>query len=93
MNKVKSFKYMKANGSISNRKVYIIHEGATSYIGFDLLKLTQEESDLVEKVFEKKPITPPPAPGSTRLDYMKLGINKAIFQKAYRTFLKSRIVN
>lgn len=89
--KLQAFKYRNAKGEIANRNVYIIHEDALSIVGFDFNKLSESEKRVVHKVFDSHDITPPPAPGTTSLNYATLGINKSIFNKAYRNFLKQNI--
>ena len=89
--KIKEFLYIKDDGPKSKRKLYIVHENAEIYTGFDFNYLTTAEQNVVRKVFDNLQISPPPLPGSTRIDYTKLGINKAIFTKIYRTFKKSNI--
>lgn len=89
--KLTSFRYTNAKGEIANRNVYIIHEDAISIIGFDFNKLSESEKKVVHKVFDDHEITPPPPPGTTSINYGTLGINKSIFNKAYRNFLKSNM--
>lgn len=90
-NKIIEFIYVKDDGSKSKRKLYIVHEDAEVYTGFDFNYLNASEQRVVHKVFDNLQITPPPPPGSTKIDYTKLGVNKAIFVKSYRTFKKGNI--
>lgn len=87
-----NFNYRKDNGELSSRQLYIVHEDSNYYTGFDFSYLNDAEKNVVQSVFDSKPITPPPIPGTTRINYMNLGVNKAIFIKSYRTFLKRNIV-
>ena len=89
--KIVAFKYRNAKGEIANRNVYKVHEDALSIVGFDFNKLSESEKKVIHKVFDKLDVTPPPAPGTTSINYATLGVNKAIFNKAYRNFLKENI--
>jgi hypothetical protein len=89
--KMVAFTYHNEKGQVAKRYVYKVHEDESSIVGFDFNKLTESEKKVVHKVFDSFEITPPPAPGTTSLNYASLGINKAIFNKAYRTFLRKNI--
>ena len=90
--KMIAFTYKNEKGNVSRRNVYKVHEDALSIVGFDFTKLSTAEQKVVHKVFDSMDITPPPEPGTTSINYATLGINKAIFNKAYRTFKKSSII-
>lgn len=90
--KLKYFKYRKDSGEVTDRQLYVVHENNSYYTGFEFSYLTENERNVVRKVFDSLPITPPPPSNSTRIDYTALGVNQAIFKKSYRTFKKSNII-
>ena len=89
--RITTFVYHNEKGITSSRKVYKVHEDSDVIVGFDFNKLTPQERSVVHKVFDSMPVDLPPAPGTTSINYAALGINKAIFNKAYRTFNKRNI--
>ena len=94
MEKIKNFIYQKADGSVSHRSVYLVHEDASYYVGFDTSKLSDAELSAVKLAFDTKPITPKPSASlGLKVDYDKLGVSKDVFRKAYRTFLKANIIH
>ena len=92
--KIRTFGYFSAKGEMSRRKIYVIHEDDYGIAGFDVNDLTPDELDMVHKVFDDKAITPMPARGGHKspMDYDSLGISKDVFTRAYRNFLKSRML-
>lgn len=86
-----TFKYTKKNGETSTRTVVLVHDTASKVTGFDLSKLTPEEQKKVLNAFGNKiPSTEIP-PKTGMFDYDATGVEKEIWTKAYRMFVKASI--